>query len=99
MTAPQTKVQAMYEPGAVLKPLQSLSMQEWKAKYLPGPRLSVKDTSVGAQVATDPRTVWTELECDGHRTIVNGWCYVNREAYFICKVPFADMLDNIEVPL
>lgn len=96
----QTKAQALYAEGAKLGPLQSLTMAEFKAKYRAGPRIrDFKDERVCAALANDPRTVWTELQTDQRRVIVNGWCYINREAYYISEVPCASMTDHIEIEL
>jgi hypothetical protein len=109
----QSKSQAMYEPDATLNPLVTLTFAEWKDKYQPGGRLPIKGVSgfigkaeadrveeaVQAALAKDARLVWTELDTGKRRVIVNGWCFVNRTAYWITAVPADSMLDDIEVPL
>jgi hypothetical protein len=107
MNTIKTKSQAMFAEGAQLGPLQTLSMKEWREKYKPGPRLKPLnnwgqigreiDAKIEAALENDPRTVWTELETGVRRVIVNGWAYVNREAYYITEVPFDSMTDVIEV--
>jgi hypothetical protein len=102
-----TKSQAMHAPGAQLKPLVTLTKKEWMKKYKPR-RLALhtdygrNSKSVEAQIneALDknPCTIWTELDTGERRVIVNGWCFVNREAYYISEVPFDSLLDVIEVP-
>lgn len=104
----QTKVQAMYAPGAILNPLVTLTQKAWQDQYRPrrldlhtdfGRTSQAVINQLDAALAKDARTIWTELDTGERRVIVNGWCYVNREAYWISKVPFNSMLDNIEVPL
>ena len=75
--------------------MTTMTYDEWEAKYRPGERITfLHDPAVRA---ADSLTVWTEVDCDGKDTIVNGYHYVNREAYFICEVPFVEG-EFIEVP-
>lgn len=63
-----------------------LTFDEWTAQYQPGERIdNLHDPAVSN---ANVLTVWTELECDGKTIITNGYRYVNREAYYLCAVPF-----------
>lgn len=39
---------------------------------------------------TDPRKVWTVLECDGSLIVTSGYHHVNRTGYILTEVPVAD---------
>ena len=66
----------------------TMTREEWEAKYQPGERIdNLQDTRL---IGADPLTIWTELDCDGDTVIANGYHYVNREAYFICTIPFIE---------
>lgn len=74
--------------------MSKMILEKWTAKYQPGERIPfLHDPAVRA---ADPLTIWTEIESDGNRTIINGKHIVNREAHYICAVPF-DEGDFIEV--
>lgn len=74
----------------------TMTRDEWEAKYKPGERID-KLADFPLVHLANPATVWTELDCDGAQIIVSGYHYVNREAYYICEVPF-DKDDCIEIP-
>jgi hypothetical protein len=40
--------------------------------------------------STPENFVWTLVEVDGKGILVNGYSYVNRLGYFVCKVPWKD---------
>jgi hypothetical protein len=65
-----------------------MSFDDWEKTFQPGERIT--DFNTVPDLAKDkPLRVWTEIECDGVRTITNGYHLVNREAYYITAVAYA----------
>jgi len=74
-----------------------LTHDEWVEKYQPGERIELADFPL-VHLA-NPATVWTELDCDGVTVISSGYHFINREAYYICAVPFEkDACIEVEDP-
>lgn len=39
---------------------------------------------------SDPKRVWTVLDCDGKLILSPGFCYVNRFGYVLCEKPWPE---------
>lgn len=42
---------------------------------------------IDAALATTPDRLWTLVEVDGQRLVIDGFAYVNREGYFVTEKP------------
>ncbi len=68
--------------------MTKMTYEDWEIKYKPDERNPfLRDPRIQR---ANPVCVWTELEVDGVITIVNGIHYINREAHYICAVPFIE---------
>lgn len=77
-------------------PSSTMTFDQWQAKFRVSDRIPfLHDPAVRK---ADPLTVWTEVETDGKRTIINGKHFVNREAHYLSQIPFVEG-DFIEVSL
>lgn len=84
-------------------PVTTLTYEEWVERFKPIQIHDENDDSyngclcdpwngtdralVDKMVGTN--TVWTLIEEDGIRSIIEGWHYVNREGYFVTEIPYS----------
>lgn len=78
--------------------LKAMTEEEWRKVFEPGDMIvDYTSRDLSAAVTWFKDHIWTELECDGVRSITSGWHYVNRVGYYVTKqaVPLGQTIDVI----
>jgi len=79
------------------KPIDNLSSERFG--FSVGDRDQIVHACRGVDMSaisnSDPKTIWTLLDCDGIPIVTNGYHRVNREGYLITQKPFSG--DDIEI--
>ena len=68
-----------------VKEVKHLSYTDWLIKYNPIVTKPL-DNIFDYQYQVDERKIWTVVNVDGEREIINGTRYCNREGFLICEV-------------